>query len=998
VGAVGYAGPVTPLPPQPHTRPRTPPVGAVVVVGALLGLVAGVGGCGVEFLATPPANPGASTAPAEVVALAGADLVILEGSRVVLAGNASRALAGEPELSWTQREGPLVVLSNPSSPSPIFVAPLGPARLVFVLEARADAIRDVDEVVVDVVTDAGDVPAAPLVVTLPADRTTAPGASVTLQTPWTGAGSPVASARCEVDGLTTVVTDGVLQLTVAARALPCPIVVDDVVDGAVGVAGVRTAGRSAVTLWPPGTPIATPTRVAAPAVVGPGATVTLDVDDDAIVFFVDGSTIAVERGDAGTTFVAPRRPGRLTLLVDNRLAGTRGGARAVPIEVGAGAGNAAPVVAAGPDLRVRPGARFRIAPTVVDDDGDDTTVTVDQVIGLAARQAGGGVSALVAPDSVDVQTLLFHVRASDGTADSATDVVRVVVDPNADNLPPILQLPAELYVTPDSPFAIDASAARDPDAGLVVAWRVAQAPDDAIILLPTAVDEPVVTLTSGAAGERYHFTVSVVDDDGLEVFATVTVIVEEAGPLVDTERGTTLGNGTAALPFASIDEALLTASRHRFPALQLASTGTPVVVGPLPDGLGLVGGWVFDEVDGAYHQQAGLRTAVRVSGSLAVAGARLAQLELLADGTGATLKLQRRAELDDVVCAFATEVDGGARVRVVGGSLGRVVVDNASLELQDAVIGGGLSATDSAVDLLGRSEIAAEGPAVAIAGGVLLAASTSRLRSDAVGLRVGPEAVASLAGAIVIDAVDDGAGVGVVVAGGTVEFVAGAVVTVSAGSAIGVDVQGGSLGGRTAITVSGKNATGLRASAAFGGVIGGTIDVEATDTAVGVDCQDGAFDRLRVGARGPQSLAVRGAHLDMSASVLVSDGDGMEVAAGELRHLTVIAAGVAVASTGTGDLTVANSLVKSPPGLSGAMVLAVVGFAGDVDGVPQGCARCVFGPGEAVGPTGALASDEALTTPNPFVDSGDPQVAVPFDVDGRAVPQGAGPDLGGMER
>lgn len=959
-----------------------------------------LGGCGVEFLSTPPGNPGAATAPAEVVALAGSDLVTLEGSRVVLAGNASRALAGEPELSWTQREGPLVVLSNPSSPSPVFVAPLGPARLVFVLEARADAIRDVDEVIVDVVTDASDLPAAPYIITLPADRTTAPDASVTLLSPWTGAGTPIASARCAVDALSTVVSDGVLQLTVTARTLPCPIVVDDVVAGP--LAGVRTAGRAAVTLWPPGTPIATPTTVTAPAVVDAGASVALDVDADALVFFVDGSTVELERSGAGVSFVAPRRPGRLTLLVDNRLSGTSGGARAVPVEVGPGDGNAAPVVAAGPDLRVRPGARFRIAPTVVDDDGDDTVVAIDQVIGLAAGQAGGGVSALVAPDSVDVQTLVFHVSATDGTADSAIDVVRVVVDPNADNLPPILQLPLELYVTPNSTFVIDASDARDPDAGLVVAWRVAQAPEDPIILLDAAVDAPIVSLTSGAAGERYHFTVSVVDDDGLEASATLEVIVEEAGPIVDVERGTALGNGTATLPFSSIDDALLTASRHRFPALQVAATATPLTVGALPDGLGLDGGWAFDEVAGAYVQQPGLRTVVRTSEELQVAGATLAHVALATDGVEATMRLQRRAGLDDVTCSFDTVIDSGARVQVVGGSLGHVVVGDATLELQDAIIRGGLASTNGTIDLLGRTEVSAPGLAVSLNGGVLRGSSTSRLRSAAFGLRVGANAVASLAGAVVIDGADDDDGIGVLLSGGTVEFVPGAVVTVSAGTAVGIDVQAGTLGGRAAVDVSGKVATGIRATAAFGGVFGGSIRVEATETSVGVECTDGAFDRLRLGVVGPQSLAIRGARLDVTASVVESDGDGIAAAAGGLRHVTIIASGVAVTGTGTsgtdGDLILANSLLKSPGGTSGVMVFGVVGFAGDLTAVPGGCARCIFGPGEAVGEGGVLATDEALTTPNPFVDSGDPEAAVPFDVDGRAVPQGPGPDLGGLER
>jgi adhesin HecA-like repeat protein len=291
---------------------------------------------------------------------------------------------------------------------------------------------------------------------------------------------------------------------------------------------------------------------------------------------------------------------------------------------------------------------------------------------------------------------------------------------------------------------------------------------------------------------------------------------------------------------------------------------------------------------------------------------------------------------------------------------------------------------------------------MSVNGGVLRASATSRLRSSTVGLRVGADAVASVAGAIVIDGGADDDGVGVVLSGGTVEFVPGAVVTVSAGTAVGLDVQAGTLGGRAAVDVNGTVATGIRATAAFGGVFGGSIHVEGAETSVGVACTDAAFDRLRLRVIGPQSLAIQGDRLDVTASVVESAGDGVAVAAGGLRHVTIIAAGVAVTGTGTsgtdGDLTLTNSLQKSPGGTSGAVVFGVVGFAGDLAAVPDGCTRCIFGPGDAVGEGGVLATDEALTTPNPFVDSGDPQAAVPFDVDGRAVPQGLGPDLGGLER
>jgi hypothetical protein len=973
-----------------------------VVVTVLTGLlVLSWAGCGVEFLSTPPATPGAATAPAEVVALAGPDLVVLEGSRVVLAGGASRALAGDPELSWTQREGPLVVLSNPSSPAPIFVAPLGPARLVFVLEASADAIRDVDQVVVDVVVASNALPAGPLVLTLPADRTAAPGATVTFESPWTGAGTPLASARCAVDALSTIVSDGVLQLTVAAQALPCPIVVDDIVTDDDGPG--RTAGRAAITLWPPGTPIATPTRVTAPAVVGPGAVVALDVDVDALVFFVDGTPITKDRAGGTARFLAPRRPGRLTLLVDNRRSGTSGGARAVAIGVSAGTDNAAPLIDGGPDLRVRPGARFRIAPKVIDDDDDDITVDVHQVLGLAAGQGGGGVSVLVAPDGVDVQTLLFHVSASDGSADSAIDAVRVTVDPNADNVPPIVQVPAELYVTPGSPFVIDASGARDPDAGLVVGWRVAQDPGDPVIVLPAAIDEAIVPLTAGAAGDRYRFTVSVIDDDGLESSAIMTVMVEEAGPYVDVDRGSPRGTGTPTLPFASIDAALLTAARHRFPALLVAATTTTIPLGPLPDGLGLEGGLVFDDEAGTYTSQPDLRTTVRATGPVQVAGARLAHLTMTAGVDSASLRLQRRTELDNVECLFDVVVASGARVRVDDSALAHVEVDRGSLELHDTVVTAGLASTNGTVELLGRTDVSATTLALSVNGGVLRMDAASRLRSPTLALRLDAGAVAAIAGAVVVDGGSNGVGVHVV--GGVVEFVNGAVVTVSSDTAVGINVDGGTMGGRVMLAVRGQSATGLHARAALGGVLAGSITVEATVAGVGVDCADGAFDQLRLNVQGPQSLAMRAQHLDLSAVVVSSSGAGIEARAGLLRHVTVITDGVAVArvtsDSGSPDsdtvLRLANSLIKSAGGISGGLSLDVVGFAG-APTAAIACPRCLVGPADAVGPDGSLASDASLGAANPFVDSGDLLSAVDADVDGHPVPQGAGPDVGAVER
>jgi hypothetical protein len=63
------------------------------------------------------------------VADAGADQIVGEGAQVALDGASSFDEDGEPlRFSWTQTAGPTVILSDPTSPSPTFTAPMvGPA-------------------------------------------------------------------------------------------------------------------------------------------------------------------------------------------------------------------------------------------------------------------------------------------------------------------------------------------------------------------------------------------------------------------------------------------------------------------------------------------------------------------------------------------------------------------------------------------------------------------------------------------------------------------------------------------------------------------------------------------------------------------------------------------------------------------------------------------------------------------------------------------------------
>jgi hypothetical protein len=91
-----------------------------------------------------------------------------------------------------------------------------------------------------------------------------------------------------------------------------------------------------------------------------------------------------------------------------------------------------------------------------------------------------------------------------------------------------------------------------------------------------------------------------------------------------------------------------------------------------------------------------------------------------------------------------------------------------------------------------------------------------------------------------------------------------------------------------------------------------------------------------------------------------------------------------------------NVAMRAPEGVSGTFDLGVVGLAADS---LAGCSGCLLAPAATVDArTGALVSDEELGSANLFVDAGDPAEAITIDAAGIAVPQGAAPDLGALER
>jgi len=99
---------------------------------------------------------------------------VQKGALITLDGSNSTDPDGNPlTYSWTQTSGPAVVLQNPATVSPSFVAPQGPATLSFQLVVSDGTDTDIDTVTVSVGNNAPSANAGP-------DQTVAPASVVTL--------------------------------------------------------------------------------------------------------------------------------------------------------------------------------------------------------------------------------------------------------------------------------------------------------------------------------------------------------------------------------------------------------------------------------------------------------------------------------------------------------------------------------------------------------------------------------------------------------------------------------------------------------------------------------------------------------------------------------------------------------------------------------------------------------------------------------------------------
>lgn len=863
-----------------HPRGLTLAVLALLAFGAL---GADCQGFGPGF---PPPIVDPPFGPVGVMSLAGPDLVVLEGSRIALAGRASRAFGGEPLLAWSQLAGPPVLLTNPSSALPAFVAPFAEIEgvgttLVFELRADASGASAVDQVVVEVVSAEGADRGPAGFLEVPADTVAEPGSQHTFSVEVDGASSLPASitARlsCVDGGTVSIAASGDRRADVSLvlpQTLPCAVIID----------GTDAAGRglapAARVFWPPGTPLPSPTALRITddesglpgSQLDPGSAATLSFGDDGVgrAWSVDGTDElqlngnegnAGNEGDDGTEIPvdAPRRKARLAIAGEVFLGAASGGVKVEFVEVGDGSANIAPNADGGPDRVVAPGAAFRLDTSgSFDLDGDPLVVTAEQVLGASALPDALVGGAFRAPDAPGV--LLFHVVADDGTVFSDPDPVRVTVSTDSENLAPVLALPATRYAIPGETFAVDGSDAEDPDSGFIALVTIAQAEDDAVILLDTPVEASRVELQAGADGDEYHFLISAYDEEGLGVTVAQTVRVEDAGPYVDAARGDdATGNGTAAAPFATVGGALATAVLHELPELLLAAgTHAPLGGVVLPPRVSLRGGVVFDVDSDAYVDDALAVTLLPVNSTgLGVVDGRLTALTLDLASATASITLEGAGTLERVTVTVSAP-DHAASLVVVR-SLAAARISEAILV---PLIGAGPTAPATAPTL-----VVEDGAVARLVGSVIAGADGP----DAVGVSCGAATV-SLENSDVTGAADAARGTGIrASAGCALDVTASRIVGGFANDALGIDATDTLLTTDVLSTLVGNSGAGDSGVAVrFAGrdrsalIESSLLAIDAAEgatiaTAVGLLCDDAqvGLAGARVEARGTLAVALQ---------------------------------------------------------------------------------------------------------------------------------------------
>lgn len=269
-----------------------------------------------------------------------------------------------------------------------------------------------------------------------------------------------------------------------------------------------------------------------------------------------GTTVTLSGATtASPTFTAPATAGTLTfqLTVTDNLGATSSDTMNVVV-------NDVLTARAGGDQTARPGDTVILDGSASSDpSGPIASYSWQQVSGAAVSLSSASVAAptFTAPNATD--TLTFQLTVTNGSGNTATDTVSVLMLPPI-NLPPVTNAGSDQVVTQGDLVTLDGSASSDPD-GTISAFMWEQISGTAVVL--SGVNTATASFTAPAAGVL-TFRLWSTDNKGLSSYdivnITVNPAVSDAAPVanagVDQEivsgSAVTLDGSTSSDPDGSI--------------------------------------------------------------------------------------------------------------------------------------------------------------------------------------------------------------------------------------------------------------------------------------------------------------------------------------------------------------------------------------------------------------------------------------------------------------
>ncbi len=460
------------------------------------------------------------------VADAGEDQVARAGDAVTLDGSGSADPDGDPiTYQWTQVQGPEVVLSDPTSPTPTFTAPPGRAAFVFQLVVH-DGITPSDEpdlVMVNVDN------ALPEVVLAQEEILAGLGEEVTLDA--SGSSDPDGdelSFHWEQVAGEPVVLEGRDQ---AVATFTTPMIRGELTFHVTVSDGLATVGPAQVVVHvgntPPVAAAGRDRRVDRGAEVTLDGTGSSDADGDELSFTwsqVEGPEVALSDPSSPTpSFTAPDERANLVfeLVVNDGFVDSE------PDRVQVFVGNSPPVADAGRDrLDVAHASVVTLDGTGSSDvDGDELSYSWRQVQGpeVILSDPEAPRPTFLAPEVK--RTMVFELVVNDGLVDSEPDTVTI----RTVNTPPVADAGPSATVEGGAEVTLDGTGSSDADGDeLSFMWNQVEGN-------PVALDDPASptpTFTAPMPRQVLVFELEVSDGEDTDT-ARVEVEVRNHPPVAD---------------------------------------------------------------------------------------------------------------------------------------------------------------------------------------------------------------------------------------------------------------------------------------------------------------------------------------------------------------------------------------------------------------------------------------------------------------------------------